>query len=82
MHIPNAPLMMGHMLTLLSLLYTTQFHCCSTSGCGKNVPGRDPHSQRFQCLSPAHNMNVCGPCLTSAPNAQQCRAMRLFFGGI
>ncbi len=42
-----------------------------------SIPGQDPHSQFFHCLSPAHDMNVCGFCLTFGPAAQQCRAIGL-----
>ena len=45
--------------------------------CGKGIPGEDTHSQCLQSLSPAHDMNVCAPSLTSGNGAQQCRAMRL-----
>ena len=35
------------------------------------------NSRCFQCLSPAHDLNVCSPCLTSGAAAEQSRAMRL-----
>ncbi len=35
-------------------------------------------SQCFQCLSPSHDMNVCGPCLNSGPAALQCRVIRFY----
>ncbi len=36
------------------------------------------NSRCFQCLSPAHDLNVCSPCLTSGAAAQQSWAMRLY----
>ncbi len=54
------------------------FHRCSTPGCKVNIPGQDPHGQCFVCLTLDHDMNTCGPCLTSPADFQQCRAIRLF----
>ena len=54
------------------------FHRCSTPGCKISLLGQDPHSQCFTCLTLDHDMNNCGPCLTSPADAQQCRAIRLF----
>ncbi len=66
------------MLLLIILFRLPKFHRCTTPRYGKTIPGQDPHSQCFSCLLPAHDMNVCGPCLTSGPAAQHCRAMRLY----
>ncbi len=41
------------------------FHRCSPPGCKVSIPGQDPHGQCFTCLTLDHNMNTCGPCLTS-----------------
>ncbi len=41
------------------------FHRCSTPGCKISIPGQDPHGQCFACCSLDHDMNTCGPCLTS-----------------
>ncbi len=54
------------------------FHRCSTPGCQFNIPGQDPHAHCFTCLILDHDMNTCGPCLTSQPDFQQCRAISLF----
>ncbi len=54
------------------------FHHCATPGCKFSIPGQDPHRHCFTCLTLDHDINTCGPCLTSPPNFQQCRAMRLF----
>ncbi len=54
------------------------FHRCSTPGCKFGIPGQDPHSHCFTCLTLDNDMNICGPCLTSPPDFQQCRAIRLF----
>ncbi len=56
------------------------FHRCTTRWCGKNISGQDPLSRCFQCLSPTHDRNVCGPCLTSGSAAQQCRAIQVVCG--
>ena len=54
------------------------FHCCATPVCKFSIPGQDPQVHCFTCLTLDHDMNTCGPCLTSPPNFQQCRAMRLY----
>ncbi len=54
------------------------FHRCTTPGCKISLPGQDPHGQCFTCLTLDHDMNNCGPCLTSPADAQQCRAICLF----
>ncbi len=54
------------------------FHRCTTPGCKINLPGQDPPGQCFTCLTLDHDMNNCGPCLTSPADAQQCCAIRLF----
>ena len=54
------------------------FHRCITPRCKINLPGQDPHGQCFTCLTLHHDMNICGPCLTSPADFQQCRAIRLF----
>ena len=54
------------------------FHRCTTPGCKISLPGQDPHGQCFTCLTLYHDMNKCGPCLTSPADAQQCHAIRLF----
>ncbi len=54
------------------------FHCCATPGCEISLPEQDPHGQCFTCLTLDHDMNNCGPCLTSPADAQQCRAICLF----
>ncbi len=54
------------------------FHHCTTPGCKINLPGQDPHGQCFTCQTLDHDMNICGPCLTSPADAQQCRAIILF----
>ncbi len=42
-------------------------------------PGSGPTCPMcFTCLTPYHDMNNCGPCLTSPPHTQQCCAIRLF----
>ncbi len=56
------------------------FHRCTiaTPGCKINLSGHDPHGQCFTCLMLDHDLNNCGPCLTSPADFQQCRAIRLF----
>ncbi len=56
------------------------FHPCSTPWCKFSIPGQDSHGHCFTCLTEdhVHDMNTGGPCLTSPPNFQQCRAIRLF----
>ncbi len=54
------------------------FHRCTTPGCKISLPGQDPHGQCVTCLTLDHDMNNCGPCLTSPADFQQCRALRLF----
>ncbi len=54
------------------------FHRCTTPGCKISLPGQDPHGQCFTCLTLDHDMNNCGPCLTSPADTQQCRAIRLY----
>ncbi len=54
------------------------FHRCSTPRCKFSISGQDPHGHCFTCLTLDHDMNICGPCLTSPPDFQQCRAIRLF----
>ena len=44
------------------------FHSCSTHGCHQNIPGQDACGQCFTCLTPYHDMNTCGSCLTSSPH--------------
>ena len=54
------------------------FYCRASPRCKFSIPGQDPHNHCFTYLTLDHDMNTCGPCLTSPPNFQQCRAMRLF----
>ncbi len=54
------------------------FHRCTTPGCKINLPGQDPHGQCFTCLTLDHDMNNCGPCLTSPADFQQSRVICLF----
>ncbi len=51
------------------------FDPCTFPGCHKNVLGQDPHTQCFTSLTPYHDMNICGPCLTSPSHTQQYRAI-------
>ncbi len=51
---------------------------CTTPGCKISLPGQDPHSQYFTCLTLDHDMNNCGPCLSSPADSQKCRAICLF----
>ncbi len=62
------------------LSFTTKrtYHC-SIPGCKYSILGQDPHGHCVTCLD--HDMNQCGPCLTSPPNFQQYVVLYVFSCG-